>query len=186
MMQATQIRVGMVIVQEGELLQVLRIDHITQGNKRGKVQTELRNLKTGIKTQYRFRSEDTVEKAALSEKEMEFLYQEGESYIFMDSTTYDQIHLNKEDLGNAVHYLKPNTKVLVEFHEERAIGVELPSSMDLKIVETDPPLKGATASGGPKPAVLDNGLTIRVPQFVQPGDIVKVDTSTNEYIERVG
>jgi elongation factor P len=176
----------MVIVHEGELYQVLRLDHITQGNKRGKVQTELRNLRTGIKIENRFRSEDTVEKATLTEREMEYLYNDGDSYHFMDSATYEQIHLNKEVLGNAVFYLQPNTKVLVEFHEERPIGVELPAAMNLKITETSPPMKGATASGGAKPATLENGLTIKVPQFIQPGDVVKVDTSSNEYIERAG
>jgi elongation factor P len=185
MIAATQIRVGMVIVLEGELYLVLRVDHITPGNKRGKVQTELRSLRTGLKTEHRFRSEDTVEKAVLTEKEMEYLYQDGDSYHFMDSATYEQIHLRKEDLGNAVYYLQPNTKVMVEFHEERPIGVELPAAMDLKVTETSPPMKGATAAGGAKPATLENGLTVKVPQFIQTGDLVRVDTSTNEYLERV-
>ena len=186
MIQATQIRVGMVIVHEGELYRVLKIDHITQGNKRGKVQTDLRNIRTGIKTEYRFRSEDTVEKAVFTEKEMEYLYNDGDAYHFMDSSNYEQIQLTKDSLGNAVFYLKPNTKVLVEFHEERPIGVELPSAMNLKIADTAPPMKGATASGGAKPATLENGLTVKVPQFLQTGDVIKVDTSSNEYMERVG
>lgn len=186
MLQATQLRPGMIIVHEGDLYRVLRIDHITQGNKRGKVQTELRSLKTGTKIEYRFRSEDSVEKAVLSEKEMEYLYQEGDFYYFMDVENYEQTHLNRDDLGNAVYYLQPNTKVLVEFHEERPIGVELPSTMDLKVADTQPAMKGATASGGAKPATLENGLTVKVPQFVQTGDTVRVDTATNEYLERVG
>lgn len=186
MIQATQLRAGMIIVHDGDLYRVLNIAHITQGNKRGKVQTELRNVRTGIKTEYRFRSEDSVEKAVLTEKEMEFLYSEGEAYHFMDTVTYEQIHLFAEELGNAVYYLQPNTKVLVEFHEERAIGVELPSTMDLKVTETQPAMKGATASGGAKPAQLENGLTIKVPQFVQTGDVIRVDTATSEYVERVG
>lgn len=185
MIQATQIRVGMVIIHEGELYRVLKIDHITQGNKRGKVQTDLRNIRTGIKTEYRFRSEDTVEKAVFTEKEMEYLYNDGDAYHFMDSSNYEQIQLTKDSLGNAVFYLKPNTKVLVEFHEERPIGVELPSAMNLKIADTAPPMKGATAAGGAKPATLENGLTIKVPQFLQTGDVIKVDTSSNEYVERV-
>ena len=184
MIQATQIRVGMVLEHEGELCQVLNLDHITQGNKRGKVQVEMRNLRTGNKVQYRFRSEDSVEKAVLTEKEMEYLYQDGDMYHFMNSADYEQIQMNKESLGNAVHYLKPNTKVLVEFHEDRPIGVELPSTMILKITETEPPMKGATAAGGAKHATLDNGLTIKVPQFIQTGDHIKVDTTTNAYVER--
>lgn len=184
MIAATQIRVGMIIIFEGELFRVLKIDHITQGNKRGKVQTELRNIRTGTKNEHRFRSEDTVEKAIMNEKEMEYLYNDGDAYHFMDSATYEQIQLGKDEIGNALHYLRPNTKVKVEFHDERAIGVELPSTMNLKIADTAPPLKGATASGSAKPATLENGLAVKVPQFIEVGDIVKVDTSTNEYVER--
>ncbi len=186
MIQATQLRAGMIILHDGELCRVLNILHITQGNKRGKIQTEMRNVRTGIKTSFRFRSEDSVEKAVLNEKEMEYLYEDGTHYHFMDSTTFEQIQMGKEELGNAVYYLKPNTKVAVEFHDERPIGIELPSSMDLKVTDTAPPMKGATASGGAKPATLDNGLTVKVPQFVQTGDTIRVDTATNEYVERVG
>lgn len=175
----------MIIVHEGELYRVLHIDHITQGNKRGKVQAEMRSLRTGTKIEYRFRSEDSIEKAVLNEKEMEYLYSEGDVYTFMDSANYEQIQMTKEDLGNTVFYLKPNIKVLVEFHEERPIGVELPGTMDLAIVDTDPPMRGATASGGSKPAKLENGLTIKVPQFLQTGDKIRVDTHSNEYMERV-
>jgi elongation factor P len=176
----------MIVVHEGDLYRVLNIAHITQGNKRGKVQTELRSLRTGTKIEYRFRSEDSVEKAVLTEKEMEYLYQEGDFYYFMDVVNYEQTHLNRDDLGNAIYYLQPNTKVLVEFYEERPIGVELPGTMDLKVADTQPAMKGATASGGAKPATLENGLTVKVPQFVQTGDVVRVDTATNEYLERVG
>ena len=184
MIAATQIRVGMVIIYEGELCKVLAIQHITQGNKRGKVQVEMRSIKTGNKLQYRFRSEDTVEKADLFQKDMEYLYNDGDTYHFMDSTNFEQITIHKDDLGNAVNYLKPNTKVSVEMHDERPIGVELPTTMTLKIVDTQPPLKGATASGSAKPAVLDNGLTIKVPQFIEVGELVRVNTETNEYVDR--
>jgi len=184
MIAATQVRVGMVIIYEGELCKVLGIDHITQGNKRGKVQVEMRNLKTGNKLQYRFRSEDTVEKAALFQKDMEYLYHDGDAYYFMDSTNFEQISIHKDDLGNAINYLKPNTKVVVEMHDDLPIGVGIPSTMELKIVDTQPPMKGATASGSAKPAVLDNGLTIKVPQFIQVGEVVRVNTETNEYVDR--
>lgn len=184
MIQATQIRVGMVILFEGELYRVLKIDHITQGNKRGKVQTDLRNIRTGVKTEYRFRSEDSVEKAVFTEREMEYLYKEGDAYTFMDSSNYEQTQLSKDELGNAIYYLQPNTKVQVEFYEERAIGVELPSTMVLKVTDTDPPMKGATASGSAKPATLENGLSVKVPKFIEVGDLVKVDTTTNAYVER--
>ena len=184
MIAATQVRVGMVIIYDGELCKVMGIDHITQGNKRGKVQVEMRNLRTGNKLQYRFRSEDTVEKAVLNETEMEYLYNDGDNYHFMNSSNYEQITVNKEEIGNAVHYLKPNTKVMVMTHDERPIGVKLPTTMDCKIVDTQPSMKGATAAGGAKPATLDNGLTIKVPQFISVGEVVRVNTETNEYVDR--
>lgn len=184
-MSAKQIRVGMVIIHEGELYRVLNVDHITPGNLRAKVQTELRNIRTGIKTNHRFRAEDSVEKAVFNEKEMEFLYKEGDSYTFMDTQNYEQIQMSRDELGNAVYYLQPNTKVQVELYEDRPVGVELPGTMILKIIETQPHMKGATASGGSKHAKLENGLTIKVPQFIEEGESVRVDTSTNEYVERV-
>ncbi len=174
----------MALVIEGELYRVLKVDHLTPGNLRAKVMTQLRSMRTGLKNEHRFRAEDTVEKATFVEKEMEYLYQDGEQYVFMDTTTYEQFHMNQEELGNAVHYLQPNTKVTVELYEERPIGVELPGTMILTITDTQPPMKGATASGSAKPAVLENGLTVKVPQFIQTGDKIKVDTSTNEYVER--
>ncbi len=184
MIAATQVRVGMVILYENELCKVMGIQHITQGNKRGKVQVEMRNLRTGNKLQYRYRSEDTVEKAQLMEKEMEYLYNDGDNYFFMDSANYEQISVNKDELGNAVNYLQPNTKVLVLTHDDKPIGVQLPTTMTLKIVETQPPMKGATASGSAKPAKLDNGLTVKVPQFIEEGELVRVNTETNEYVDR--
>ncbi|MBI4373767.1 MAG: elongation factor P [Deltaproteobacteria bacterium] len=185
MIQATQIRVGMIILYEGELCRVLTIQHLTQGNKRGKMQVEMRRLKDGTKLNYRFRSEDSVEKATFEEREMEYLYQEGDHYVFMDSTNYEQTSLSVERLGTAVHYLQPNTKVMVDFYNESPVGVEIPSTMDLKVVDTDPPVKGATAAASYKPAKLDNGITVKVPPFVKIGDTVRVDTASDEYLERV-
>ncbi len=184
MLAATQIRVGMVIIYENELCKVMGIDHITQGNKRGKVQVEMRNLRTGNKLQYRFRSEDTVEKATLFERPMEYLYADGDMYHFMDTANYEQIQMHKDDIGNAHYYLQPNTKVLIQFHEEKALGVTLPTTMNQTIVDTQPPMKGATAAGGAKPATLDNGLTIKVPQFIEVGEVVRVNTESNEYVDR--
>lgn len=185
MIQATQIRVGMIILHAGELCRVLTIQHITQGNKRGKMQVDMRRLRDGIKLENRFRSEDSVERATLEEKEMEYLYREGATYHFMDTTTFEQTQMLQEALGNAIHYMQPNTKVMVDFYEEQPVGVEIPSLMIQTVVETDPTMKGATAARGYKPAKLDNGLTVKVPQFIQVGDKIKVDTNTNEYSERV-
>ena len=184
MIQATQLRAGMAILHEGNLCRVLSVQHITPGNWRGMVQTKLRNLKSGNSFEYRFRSEDRVEKADLEEHEMEFLYAAGDDFHFMNTDTYEQVAITREDLGQAVDYLVPNTKVLVEFYEHRPVGVELPVTVDLKVVETQPGMKGATASASYKPATLETGLQVMVPQFVEAGTRIKIDTRDNTYLER--
>jgi elongation factor P len=184
MIQATQLRSGMAILHEGNLCRVLSVQHITPGNWRGMVQAKLRNLKSGNSFEYRFRSEDRVEKADLEEHEMEFLYASGDEFHFMNTDTYDQVAITREDLGQAVDYLVPNTKVMVEFYEHRPVGVELPITVDLKVVETQPGMKGATASNSGKPAVLETGLQVSVPQFIDIGDVVRIDTAEGKYLER--
>jgi len=184
MIQATQLRSGMAILHEGNLCRVLSVQHITPGNWRGMVQAKLRNLKSGNSFEYRFRSEDRVEKADLEEHEMEFLYASGDDFHFMNTDTYDQVAITREDLGQAVDYLVPNTKVLVEFYEHRPVGVELPITVDLKVVETQPGMKGASASNSGKPAVLETGLQVSVPQFIDVGDVVRIDTAEGKYLER--
>jgi elongation factor P len=184
MIQATQLRAGMAILHEGNLCRVLSVQHITPGNWRGMVQTKLRNLKSGNSFEYRFRSEDRVEKADLEEHEMEFLYAAGDDFHFMNTDTYEQVAITREDLGQAVDYLVPNTKVLVEFYEHRPVGVELPVAVDLRVVETQPGMKGATASNSGKPAVLETGLQVMVPQFVNVGEVVRIDTAEGKYLER--
>ncbi|MDO8644353.1 MAG: elongation factor P [bacterium] len=185
MIQATKIRPGMIIIFNDELHRVMKITHITQGNKRGKVQTDLRNLKSGIKIENRFRSEDSVEQAVLDCKEMEYLYQEGEAYHFMDTETYEQVQLSKDILGEGTCFLEPNIKIKVDLWDGNPIGIELPGEFVLEVLECDPPLRGATASASYKPAQLSNGLTVKVPPFINRGDKIKVDTSSLEYIERV-
>ncbi|HYS05988.1 MAG TPA: elongation factor P [Candidatus Dormibacteraeota bacterium] len=184
MIQATQLRSGMAILHEGNLCRILSVQHITPGNWRGMVQAKLRNLKSGNSFEYRFRSEDRVEKADLEEHEMEFLYASGDDFHFMNTDTYDQVAITRQDLGQVVDYLVPNTKVLVEFYEHRPVGVELPITVDLKVVETQPGMKGATASNSGKPAVLETGLQVSVPQFIDVGDVVRIDTAEGKYLER--
>ncbi|OLC55248.1 MAG: elongation factor P [Acidobacteria bacterium 13_1_40CM_4_69_4] len=167
MIPATQLRSGMAILHGGNLCRVL-----------------MRNLKTGNSFEYRFRSEDRVEKADLEEHEMEFLYAAGEDYHFMNTGTYEQVAIGREDLGDAVHFLVPNIKVMVEFYEHRPVGVELPVTVDLRVVETAPGMKGATASNSGKPAVLETGLQVVVPQFIDVGELVRVDTAEGKYLER--
>jgi len=184
MIAATQLRSGMAILHEGNLCRVLSVQHITPGNWRGMVQTKLRNLKTGNSFEYRFRSEDRVEKADLEEHEMDFLYAAGDDYHFLNTTTYEQVAVTQEDLGDGVNYLVPNTKVVVEFYEHRPVGVELPVTVDLRVVETAPGMRGATASNSGKPAVLETGLQVTVPQFIDVGELVRVDTTEGKYMER--
>jgi elongation factor P len=184
MIPATQLRAGMAILHEGNLCRILSVLHLTPGNWRGMVQTKLRNLKTGNSFDYRFRSEDRVQKADLEQHEMEFLYGAGDEFHFMNTDTYEQVAIQRDDLGDAVYYLTPNIKVLVEFYEHRPVGVELPITVDLKVVDTPPGMKGATASNSGKPATLETGLLVQVPQFIEIGEVVRVDTAEGKYLER--
>jgi elongation factor P len=183
--QATQIRIGMVILMDGELYKVLERHHHTPGNLRGMVQTKLRRLSSGSLHEHRFRSVDTVEKATLDRRDMEYLYGDAAGYHFMDNQTYEQVALTADDLGEAVYYLVPNVQFGIEFYEGRPISVEPPLTVDLKVVKTDPRLKGATASNQNKPAELETGLTVQVPPFVDEGEVVRIDTREGAYIERV-
>lgn len=183
-MKATQLRPGMVIQHEGELFAVFSVDHRTPGNKRGAMQTRMRNLRTGSIVDYKFRAEDSVDRAILDEIEFEFLYGDGEGYHFMNLETFEQMALGRDILGDAVDYLIPNLAVKLEFHDGKPLGVLLPDSIDLKVVETEPGLQKATASSVMKPAKLETGLTIQVPPFINIGDKVRVDTSEGRYIQR--
>ena len=185
MIQATQLRRGNTILLNGELFQVVDYTHITPGNWRGMVQTKLRKLSTGSIIDHRFRSEDRVERAVLDEREMEYLYNDGNDYYFMDTENYEQIHFNGEMLGDAVQYLVPNSKIKVEFYDGKPLGIELPPTMNLKVVETDPGMPSATVSNVLKPAKLETGLVVGVPHFVQQGEVIRVDTTEGKYVERV-
>jgi elongation factor P len=184
MIPATQLRPGMAIMHEKNLCRVMKVQHITPGNWRGMVQVKLRNLKTGNSLEYRFRSEDRVESASLEQHEVEFLYKEGNDYHFMNTETYEQFHLTDDTLGDNIYYLIPNLKVKVEFNEGAPVGVEMPITVDLKVVATDPGLKGATATNSGKPATLETGLVVQVPQFISEGEKVRVDTAEGKYLER--
>jgi elongation factor P len=185
MIQATQLRRGNTILMNGELYQVVDYQHITPGNWRGMVQTKLRKLSTGSIIDHRFRSEDRVERAMLDEREMEYLYKDGTDHYFMDTENYEQIHFNEEVLGDAVNYLVGNAKIKVEFYEGKALGVELPATIDLRVIETEPGMPSATVSNVLKPAKLETGLVVGVPHFVQEGEVIRVDTAEGKYVERV-
>ena len=184
MISATQLRPGMVIIFNKDLYSVFKMEHRTPGNLRGFVQAKMRNFKTGTMIEHRFSSEDKVERASLDEQEMEFLYDDGEYYHFMNTETYEQMHLTKDILGDATNFLIPQLKVAVEFYEGKAVSVELPPSVDLKVVETEPGLKGATVSNVTKPATLETGLVVQVPAFINEGERIRVSTSESNYLER--
>jgi elongation factor P len=184
-LKATQLRPGMVIKHEGQLFTIFSTEHRTPGNKRGSMQTRMKNLRTGSIIDYRFRAEEFVERAILDEIEFEYLYSEGEEFHFMNTQTYEQMQMTKDELGETSYYLIPNTVVKIEFFEEKAIGVDLPATMDLKVVQTEPTLQKATASSVMKPATLETGLVVNVPPFVNEGDKIRVDTSEARYVQRV-
>jgi len=175
----------MVIRLDGELYSIFRTEHRTPGNKHGFVQARMRNLRTGAMIDHKFASEDFVERAYLEQQEMQFLYEEGGVYHFMNLQDYSQVELPAEILGDAVQYLVPDTIVNVEFYEGRPINVVLPPTVDLTVVETEPGLRGATVSNVMKPARTETGLVVQVPPFVNVGDKIRVNTEDGTYLERV-
>src|SRR3974390_2350917 len=183
MISATQMRPGMVIKFNNELHSVFSVAHRTPGNLRGFVQAKLRNLRSGSMFEHRFSSEDRVDKAVLDEHEMEYLYDDGEYYYFMNTETYDQMHLMKDLLGDATSYLIPQLKVSVEFYEGKPISVELPATVDMLVVETEPGMRGATVSNVTKPAKLETGLVVQVPSFINEGEKIRVSTTESAYLE---
>jgi len=184
MISSTQLRPGMVIKWNNELWSVFSMQHRTPGNLRGFVQARLRRLSNGSMTDHRFSSDDKVEKAIMDEVEMEYMYDDGESYYFMNAANYEQMYLSKDMMGDAVNYLIPQLKVTVVYYQEKPISVELPPSVVMKVVETEPGLKGATVSNVTKPAKMESGLTVAVPAFINEGEAIKVSTSDGSYLER--
>jgi len=185
MINAIQIRKGMIIKIESGIYKVLESTHITPGKGQALMQTKLRSLKDQTLLDYRFRSKDKVEKAFLEKIEMEYLYQSGDEYIFMNLENYEQIKLSSDIIGDGINYLIPNVVFSVQMHEGRHVGIEPPLTINLKVVKTEPFLKGATQSASNKPAVLETGISITVPQFLKEGDIVRIDTRDDKYLERV-
>jgi len=185
MISATELRPGMVVVHNGELYRAHSVVHKTPGNLRGFVQAKLRNLRSGAMNEHRFRSEDRIERASLDTHEMQYLYSDGSGHHFMNQESYDQLALPDDVVGEAMKYLLPETVITVDFYEGNPVSVELPTTVNLKILETEPGMKGATASASYKPAKLETGLLVQVPQFVEAGTVVKIDTRDDSYLERV-
>ena len=184
-MKATLLRAGMIIKHDGDLHVIYSVDHRTPGNKRAAMQTKMRNLRSGSMIDYRFRAEDSIEKVVVDEIEFEYLYSDGEGHHFMNTENYEQLPLQNDIVGDSKDYLIPNMHVSIEYYDGKPIGVLLPDTVDLTVVETEPSIQKATASAVMKPAKLETGLVVNVPPFVNSGDKIKVDTSEGRYIQRV-
>ena len=185
MIKATLLRAGMIIKHDGDLHMIYNVDHRTPGNKRAAMQTRMRNLRTGSMIDYRFRAEDFLDKVVVDEIEFEYLYSDGEGHHFMNTENYEQMALGDDIVGDAKDYLIPNMAVKIEYYDGKPIGVLVPDTVDLTVVETEPSIQKATASSVMKPAKLETGLVVNVPPFVGEGDKIKVDTSEGRYIQRV-
>lgn len=185
MISTNDFRTGLTIEVEGEIYTVVEFQHVKPGKGSAFVRSKLKNLRTGAVIERTFRAGEKVPRAHLERKEMQYLYREGDSFVFMDNETYEQVSLTPDQLGDSVKYLKDNMNIYLLTHDGNLIGVELPNFVELEVVAADPGVRGDTATGGTKSATLETGLTIQVPLFVEVGDVVRVDTRTGEYLERV-
>ena len=181
---ATQMRPGMIIKHNDQLHSVFSVEHRTPGNLRAFIQAKLRNLRSGGMFEHRFRSADPIERVIVDETPMEFLYNDGDDYYFMDTATYEQTNLKRDTLGDAVEYLTANLQITVSFFDGVPVGIELPGTVELTVIETEPGLKSATASSVTKPAKLETGLTVQVPPFINEGEKIRVDTAEGTYLSR--
>lgn len=186
MISTSDFKKGLKVEFKGEPCEIVDFQHVKMGRGGAIVRTKLRNLKTGAILEETFRSGEKLEKPGLEEKSMQYLYNQADQYFFMDTETYEQIPLTVEQLGNAKNFLKENMTVKILYHKEMPISVDIPTFVELTVVKTDPAgFKGDTASGGGKPATLETGAVVKVPFHINEGDVIKIDTRTSEYIERV-
>jgi elongation factor P len=186
MIQASGIRIGGVILHQGDLYRVMSKQHVAPGKGRAHIQTKLRKLSDGSQTEHRFRPSEDVETPRLDTQILQYLYQSGDQFNFMNQESYDQIALDEEILGDRALYMKEGIEIKALTHQGKVVDIELPITVDLEITETQPPMKGATASGGPKPATLETGLQVKVPQHLNVGAVVRIDTRDNSFIQKVG
>jgi elongation factor P len=183
-MNANDLRLGMVINHNGELFSIHKAEHRTPGNLRAFVQARMRNLRTGAMIDHRFRSEDTVERAVIDEVDMQYLYSDADMFYFMNTSTYEQYHLSKEVVGDRAQYMMPDVILKIDFYEGRPIDISLPATVDLKVVETEPGIKGASATNVTKAARMETGLIVQVPPFIDEGEVIRIDTSNGSYLAR--
>lgn len=185
MVSTNELKNGMAVVIDKILYTVIWFQHVKPGKGGAFVKTKLKNIKTGGVVDKTFRAGEELERAYLEQKPMEYLYQDAERYWFMNVSTYEQHPFSKDVVGEAIKFLKENTQVKVTFYNDKVIGIELPTFIELKVVETEPGFKGNTVTGGYKPASLETGAIVQVPLFIKIGDCLKIDTRTGEYIQRV-
>jgi elongation factor P len=183
--QATLLRKGMAIVHEGTLYRVLTFEHRTPGNKRGFIQCKLRNVKDGTQREFKFGSSESVDRVIIESKEMDFLYKDGDGYVFMDTENYEQMTIPGDALGDQAAWLTDGMRIGVEVYDGQAIGIDLPKTVEVTVKETEAVVKGQTAARSNKPAVLENGVRIQVPPFVNQGDRIRVDPGEERYVDRV-
>jgi elongation factor P len=184
-MQANALRAGMCVLHNNEVCSIMSVTHRTPGNLRAFVQVRMRNLKNGNSFEHRFASTESVERAILDTVPMEYLYSDGSGHHFMSQETYEQVALTDDALGDTLLYLLPNSVIKVDFYEGMPVGIELPNTVILEIVETEPGMKGATASSSYKPAKMQTGLVVQIPPFVEAGAKIEIDTRENKYLRRV-
>jgi elongation factor P len=183
--QATRLRKGNLIKLGNDLFRLMEVHHLTPGNKRAHIQARMRNIRSGALADHKFRAEEDVERAVLDEREMQYLYNDGDHYYFMDTSTFEQIHISTEAMGDSKDYIIADAIIRVEFYDVEPVGIEMPPTVDLIVKETVPGIKGATASAQIKPATLETGLIVNVPSFINEGDKIRVNTETGEYQSRV-
>jgi len=184
LIQATQMRTGMCIIFEGDICRIMSVQHVTPGNWRGFVQAKMRNLRSGNSFEHRFGSTEKVDRAILETHQMEYLYSDSAGHHFMNQENYEQISLDDETLGDNMLYLLPNTVLQIDFYDDKPVGIELPNTVALEVVDTEPSMKGATASASYKPAKMETGLVVQVPPFIEVGTKILIDTRENKYLSR--
>jgi elongation factor P len=183
--KASDIRKGMVVTIDGNNFVVTEFAHRTPGNLRAFVQAKLKNMSSGSSIEKRFRSDEQIEVPFVESKEYEYLYSAGDEHVFMDVETYDQLNFDPDMVGDSISYLLPNNRVMVKYIDGKAVSIELPATVDLAVTDTPPSLAGATATNQYKEATTETGLKVMVPPFIEPGEKVRVDTRSSEYVSRV-
>ncbi|HZK25846.1 MAG TPA: elongation factor P [Oscillospiraceae bacterium] len=185
MISTSDFRTGLTIELDGVVFVIVDFQHVKPGKGAAFVRTKLKNAKTGSTTERTFRAGEKMERAIMDRRAMQYLYNSGDEYHVMDTETYEQLALTGEQLGDGLKYLKENMEISVLFYQEQVFGVEVPNFVELEVAETEPGIKGDTASGGSKPATMETGLVVQVPFFINAGDVLRIDTRSGEYMERV-